>query len=128
MERILINKKEIWTIVLVLLACFVTILYYKSLNGEKIAKITVDGNLFSEINLSKNKEEYVIDIQSQGKMAHIKVSKDSIGFIDYECPDGICQSAGMIKSELQTAICLPIKVSIIIYEKGTNTSLDAISG
>lgn len=126
MKRSLINKKEIGIIVLVLLACCSIFLYYCTSNDAKIAEITVNGSVYRTINLSEEKNEYIIDIPSQGKTAHIKVSFNSIGFINHECPDGICENAGMLTSNLQTAVCLPLKVSITIKKGGSD--LDIISG
>lgn len=126
MERKLINKKEIGLIVLVLVACLAGFLYYGITSNEKIAKITVDGEIYREINLSRNRDEYVLDIHRGDKAAHIKISGDKIGFIDHECPDGICENAGMIGTSLQTAVCLPLKVSITI-EQGKE-KIDAVAG
>lgn len=126
MKRKLINKKEIVIIVLVLLACCGVFLYYGTRRNDRIAKITVNSDLYKEINLSTNKDEYVIDVLSNGKTAHIKVSGDKIGFINYECPDGICQNSGMMSSPLQTAVCLPLRVSVTIEE--SSSKLDVIAG
>lgn len=126
MQRNLINKKEIVVIVLVLLVCCLVFLYYGNNHSAKIARIMVDGAVYREINLSSNKGEYIIDIPSGGKTAHIKVSGDKIGFVNHECPDGICENAGMLRSEMQTAICLPLKVSIVIEK--ANSEIDIISG
>ncbi|MBQ5850737.1 MAG: NusG domain II-containing protein [Lachnospiraceae bacterium] len=126
MNRSLINKKEIAIIVLVLLVCFCTFLYYETKNNDSIAIITVNKEIYRKIDLTDNKDEYVIDIPSQGKYAHIKVSGNSIGFIHHECPDGICENAGMLSSPMHTAVCLPLKVSIVIENK--NSNLDIISG
>lgn len=126
MKRNLINKKETAIIVLVLLVCLCVFLYYNSDNGNNVAVITVNGEVYKEITLTGNQDEYVIDIESLGKTAHIKVSKESIGFINHECPDGICENAGMLSNQMQTAVCLPLKVSVIIENK--DGSLDVISG
>ncbi|MBQ9625303.1 MAG: NusG domain II-containing protein, partial [Clostridia bacterium] len=111
MKRKLINGKEIAVIVLVFVASLGVFFYYKNAPVKKIAKITVNGEVFKEINLSENTETYVLDIQSEGKTAHILVDKSKIGFINHECPDGICETAGMLSTHLQTAVCLPLRVS-----------------
>lgn len=126
MKRSLINKKELAIIVLLLLVCGGIFLYYGTNRSEKIARIMVNGEIYREISLSENHDEYIIDIPSQGKAAHIKVSGNSIGFINHECPDGICENAGMLSSELQTAVCLPLKVSVVIEK--ADSEIDIISG
>lgn len=126
MKRSLINKKELAIIVLLLLVCCVIFLYYGTDRTKKIAKIMVNGEIYKEIDLSDNHDEYIIDIPSQQKAAHIKVSGNKIGFINHECPDGICENAGMLSSELQTAVCLPLKISIVIEQ--ANSEIDVISG
>ena len=127
-DRKLIRKKEVIIIALVLVISIIALGYFGMSKGNKIAKIYVDSKVYKEINLSKHKGTECIDIESNGKMAHILIEDEAIGFINHECPDGICENAGMLKSNTQTAICLPLKISIVIEDNSSKDGLDIIAG
>lgn len=95
--------------------------------NERIAKIIYDGQMVREVDLSNHHGEEVIELMSDDKVT-ILVQEDTIGFIEHRCPDGLCEKTGMIKNPMQTAICLPFKVSIVIEQKNEEPEYDAIAG
>ncbi len=110
----LINKKEIYIIVTVLLVCALAILYYANTGQKRIAHIYVDGEVYKSIDLNTSDDMYINIPREDGKFANIKVVDGEISFYDHQCPDGLCEAAGGLSSPLQTAICLPFSVSIVI--------------
>ena len=45
----------------------------------------------------------------------LTIDLSSYGFIDVDCPDKVCESMGYVKNEMEAVVCLPNRMSIIIY-------------
>ena len=39
----------------------------------------------------------------------------AVRVIDVDCPDKVCESMGYVKNEMEAVVCLPNRMSIIIY-------------
>lgn len=96
-----------------------------------IARIYQNGKLIREIDLSDKTADFSFTVTlDNGGYNTIRVSHGSIGVIDANCPDKICQNMGMISSTGYPVSCLPHKLLILIESKsGGNAaeSLDAIT-
>jgi hypothetical protein len=117
MQFKLISKKDIAFI-------FLVFIYVNQKSSNVIATITKDREVIYQINLSKVEEPYEIEIPGECP-AVILVENNAISFEKASCKDQICVHTGKISAPLQSAICLPAKISISISGK---TSLDAVTG
>lgn len=82
-----------------------------------IAKITVDGKLYSTVSLKKDSK---IDING----TNVAVVKDGEIYIESaDCPDKLCIHQGKISDSSKKIICLPNKV---IIEAIRESSIDTV--
>lgn len=125
--RKIINKAEVVIIIVVVLLSIIAWIYFnKSGNGQTVALIYHDGEIIDRVDLSGHVGEDYIHIESNQPVV-IKVLDNSIGFVDAKCPDRLCEKTGMIQRTTQTAVCLPLKVAIVIEEKNTKSQVDMIA-
>lgn len=88
-------------------------------SGTPYAKITQDGTLLYEINLSTVETPYFLQITDEsGAYNQIEVSSGRIRMSQASCPDQICIHTGWIETDALPIVCLPNRVVIeIIYSK-----------
>lgn len=85
--------------------------------SANIAKITVDGNLYSTVSLEKDTR---IDIND----TNVAVIKDGEIYMESAtCPDKLCMHQGKISDSSKKIICLPNKV---IIEALKESSIDTV--
>lgn len=110
----LIRKNDFILIAVVLAVCAVLFFAPKIFDSnKKIATVIVDGKEAYTIDLSNVEKQYTINIDSDPE-TEITVDKDTIWFSHAECNDKICIKSGKLKSNGQSAACLPSKVAISI--------------
>ena len=84
-------------------------------NG-RIARITQEGHIVAEIDLSSVREPYTIRIDGEdGAYNVITVRPGSIGVTEASCPDHICMQTGFIEEPLLPITCLPNRLVIQIF-------------
>ena len=105
-----------------MLAC-VAFFIFAPKNGST-ALIYLDGELFTEIDLTNVSESYTMQIGT-GNIILIEPGQVSMYWAD--CPDGLCIKQGAVSSPIQPIVCLPNKVMIIVENEKTQQA-DAITG
>ena len=104
---------------------FVIWQFFFSTSGT-YALIYQDNVLLHKINLAETSEpsEFTIEYTSDGVIGYntIRVENGSIGIIDADCPDKVCQHMGMTSSTNFPITCLPHKLVIQIVEDSENTA------
>lgn len=94
-------------------------------NESRIAKITVDGELFKTVELTG--EEQTIEIKTEFGYNILKVHDYGIEMIDADCADKVCLSFGFIERNGGTIVCLPHKLLVEIEgNSGEGDELDAV--
>lgn len=78
------------------------------------AEITVSGELYRTIPLSKNKGEEIIKLETKYGTNLIKINNNKIGIIEADCPDQVCMNPEYIEKPGESLVCLPHKVMIEI--------------
>lgn len=114
MKRIKLNHLIIAVAALLLLIIYIMLVFFSYKEPATTATIFISG-----------KEPIIIDIQNVANQT-IDLSKDydvnvilevedgKIRFLDSDCPDKTCIKRGFLKSESETAACLPNKVAVVM--------------
>lgn len=96
-------------------------------NPGATAIITQDGRVIHTIDLKKVSEPYELIIESKdGGSNTICVEKDKIKFIEANCPDKLCVTAGFLANTNDIAVCLPHGLFIEI-EGGSEGEIDSLA-
>ncbi|WP_068782849.1 NusG domain II-containing protein [Paenibacillus phocaensis] len=93
-------------------------------NGERVARITVDGKLFKTVQLTG--EEQTVDIETEYGSNILKVHDYGIEMIDADCPDKVCLTFGFIDRNGGTIVCLPHKLMVEVVSTGGGEDVDAL--
>ncbi|ATO50407.1 NusG domain II-containing protein [Brevibacillus laterosporus] len=112
-------------IVLVVALAFLVPRYYSADTSEnlhnvhKVAKITVNNQLYKTIELTK--EEQTIKVDTEHGQNILKVHDYGIEMVEADCDDKVCLSFGFITDPSQTIVCLPHRVLVeIVSDEGAD--------
>ena len=113
-------------LVLVGAACAAFVLLRPAGTGA-VARITLDGELVEEIDLSAVTEPYTFTLEGPGGFTNtIEVEHGRIRVLEAGCPDQVCVNQGYISDGTVPIVCLPNRLVIEIV--GGGDSLDAAAG
>lgn len=85
-----------------------------NLGGGTIAVITVDGEEYERIDLSRVQESYDIEISTQYGSNTIHVEPGRISVTAANCPDRICVAQGAIDKGGIPIVCVPHRLVVKI--------------
>lgn len=125
------DKIVTYIVSILLVLSVISILFFKFfVKADKaVAVIKQDGKIIKRIDLSKveKKQQFKINYKEADHEGYniIEVDKNSIKFVDANCPDKVCVKAGTLTKPGETAACLPHKL-IIIIEKNDD-EVDGVS-
>lgn len=113
-------KKIDWVVIGVLLALAAGswLFYrigYRPPKEQNLAVIMVDGKEWMRLNLLEETDRTFSLEESCSVPVSFQIKDHKIRFIDVDCPDHICENAGFLSMEGQTAVCMPNRVSLSIY-------------
>ena len=108
----LLNKLDIFIIVLVILVFSSILFIQKSEDGVRIAEISVNGEVIERINLDDGEKKVIIPDTSPGMV--IVSQGGEIYFESADCRDKICVKSGRLRRRGDTAVCLPAKTVITV--------------
>ena len=96
--------------------------------GEgQVARITLNGKVVQEIDLSRVEQPYTLTLEGPGGFSNtITVEKGRICVSKAGCPDQICVHQGYISDGTTPIVCLPNR--LIIEITGGGSGLDAAAG
>ncbi|PIH04511.1 NusG domain II-containing protein [Clostridium combesii] len=125
------DKIVIYIVSILLALSIISIIFFKFFvkSENAVAVIKQNGKIIEKVDLSKVKEKRQLKINYNDKDHKgynvIEIDKDSIRFIDADCPDKVCIKSGVLKKPGETAACLPHKL-IITIEKN-DKEVDEVS-
>lgn len=120
------SKVILLLLVLVGAACAAYVLLRPAGTGV-VARITLDGELVEEIDLSAVTEPYTFTLEGPGGFTNtIEVEHGRIRVLEAGCPDQVCVNQGYISDGTVPIVCLPNRLVIEIV--GGGDSLDAAAG
>lgn len=81
------------------------------------AVVSIDGKAVEVVRLADytKAEPSYVDLHQWGIEGKLELNGGQIRFIEVSCPDHICEKQGFIGQELQSAVCMPNRVSVSIY-------------
>ena len=114
------KKTKIWIAVLlsVVLLGLLGFFALSRLGGGTIAVITVDGQEYKRIDLSRATESYDIEIDTKYGHNTVHVAPGRIAVTEADCPDGICVAQGAIDRGGVPIVCMPHRLVVKIEGSG----------
>lgn len=112
---------------LILLATSITLLIYYLIprnTGEIYARIYHQNSiLYDEISLKGDDKQYPIDIEEGDKHIEmtIELKDHKIGVTYSNCSNQYCVHQGFSSSVMQSLICSPNEVMVVLYSKNGNS-------
>lgn len=114
------KKAKIWIIVfaaVAVLCCGVFAVRTLS-GGGTVAVISIDGEEYDRIDLSKVRESYDIEIETCWGRNTVHVEPGAISITEADCPDHVCVRRGAISGGGIPIICMPHRLIIEIEGGG----------
>ena len=113
-------KKTDWIIlgVLLVLAAGSWLFYqisYREPVEQNLAVIMIDGKEAVRLNLLEEPNRTFSLREDFGVPVSFQIQDHKIRFVEVDCPDHICENAGFLSMEGQTAVCMPNRTSLSIY-------------
>lgn len=114
------RRTKIWTIILFTLVLLGLLGWWavSSFGGGTVAVITLDGQEYDRIDLSKVTESYDIEIDSIYGHNTVHVEPGRISVTRADCPDGVCVAQGAIDKGGVPIVCMPHRLVIKIEGSG----------
>lgn len=84
--------------------------------GARTARISLDGELYEEIDLNAVALPYDITIETEPGYNIIHVEHGAISVTEADCPDQVCVRQGKITGSMVPIACLPHRLVIEIVE------------
>ena len=91
-----------------------------------VARISRDGVLLEEIDLSRVDEPYSLTLEDESGRNVLSVERGRVCVSEADCPDQVCVKQGWISGGAVPIICLPHKLMIEIVSGGGD--LDGAAG
>lgn len=110
------KRTKIWIIVFaaVIVVCAVLAARMLSSGGGTVAVITVDGEEYRRIDLSRVRESYDLVIETEWGTNTVHVAPGAISVTEADCPDHVCVQRGAITKSGIPIICMPHRLVIEI--------------
>jgi len=80
--------------------------------GGTVARISVNGEVYEEINLAAVKEEYELVIETKFGKNTVLVAPGKISVIEANCPDHVCVARGELSHGGVPIVCMPNRLVI----------------
>lgn len=110
------KKTKIWILIfaaVIVLCCGLFAVQVFSADGT-VAVISINGVEYDRIDLSKVKESYDIEIETEWGCNTVHVEPGAISVTEADCPDHICVQRGAITQSGIPIICMPHRLIIEI--------------
>jgi len=90
------------------------VLYYQQIDvkGQNKIEITVDGEVYDIIPLTRDMEDVSREVQGFIGTTYIEISGSRARVTYSDCPDKICVHSGWINKPGQMIVCLPNRVIV----------------
>jgi hypothetical protein len=91
-----------------------------------VARISRDGVLLEEIDLSRVDEPYSLTLEDESGRNVLSVERGRVCVSEADCPDQVCVKQGWVSSGAAPIVCLPHK--LVVELAGTGEDLDGGAG
>lgn len=109
-------QKRDWVVIgaLLLLAAGCWLFYrftYRPPQEQNLAVIMIDGKEVMRLNLLEETDRIFSLEEDYGIPVSFQIEGHRIRFVQVTCPDHICENAGYLSMEGQSAVCMPNRTS-----------------
>ena len=94
--------------------------------GARTARISLDGEVYEEIDLNAVAMPYDIRIETELGYNIVHVEHGAISVSEADCPDQVCVDQGWISDGTVPVVCLPNR--LVIQIEGGGDGLDSATG
>ena len=109
------KKTLIFTVIFAVLVVVGLLLYIAlGSTGGNVAVISLDGQVYEKIDLSRVEAAYDIEIKTRYGMNIVHVQPGAIGVSYADCPDKVCVNRGSITGGGIPIACVPHRLVITI--------------
>ena len=113
-------QKRDWVVIgaLLLLAAGCWLFYrftYRPPQEQNLAVIMIAGKEVMRLNLLEETDRIFSLEEDYGIPVSFQIEDHRIRFVQVTCPDHICENAGYLSMEGQSAVCMPNRTSLSIY-------------
>lgn len=123
------TKLTLALLVLAVAASAAFLLFYRGGQGGHLARITRDGRLLREIDLSQVGEPFSFVVEGEGGRTNtVLVEPGRIRISQASCPDQICVNQGFIDDGTAPIVCLPNKLIVEIVGEGMALTPQPVKG
>lgn len=91
-----------------------------------VARISRDGVLLEEIDLSRVDEPYSLTLEDESGRNVLSVERGRVRVSEADCPDQVCVKQGWVSNGAVPIVCLPHK--LVVELAGTGEDLDGGAG
>ena len=91
-----------------------------------VARISRDGVLLEEIDLSRVDEPYSLTLEDESGRNVLSVERGRVCVSEADCPDQVCVKQGWVSNGAAPIVCLPHK--LVVELAGTGEDLDGGAG
>ncbi len=111
-----------------LLCAGAALLLWRTPGARTVARITVDGRVVREIDLTAVTAEASFTVQTPGGVNTVTVRPGGICVSEADCPDHVCVKQGWLEGGAVPIVCLPHRLVISLVSGGDGDAPDAVSG
>ena len=115
------DKKIIIIIIAMVLLCVLGVASFvllKNIPSGTVAVISVDGEEYERIDLSRVEEPYDLEIATEFGRNTVHVEPGAISVISASCPDKVCVKQGKLTGGGVPIVCMPNRLVISIEGSG----------
>lgn len=125
MQRIkLLKKSDIILAATLAVICAAALIFMGSSEQSLTATVSVDGEVYEVIEISKLESELVIVTPTDPETV-IKANKNAVWFESSQCENQLCVNSGKLSKNGAAAACLPAKTVITV--EGAEKPVDAVT-
>lgn len=109
------KKTSLWIVVLAA-GCLLGLAAWGLLGrgGGTVAVVTVDGQEFARVDLSRVDESYDLPVDTAWGHNTVHIERGAISVTEADCPDKICVSQGKLTGGGVPIVCMPHRLVIQI--------------
>lgn len=98
--------------------------------GHLVVVITVDSKEYCQVDLSDVESPYELIVPVGDKEVVVHITPESACINESPCPDKLCVNTGKLTKSGQSAVCLPMRVSVSLVTQDTSpdNTPDAVVG
>lgn len=108
----MIKKGDVILSAIIVLVAVALLLFniFSGSDGKRV-RVTVDGEVYAEFNLS---DEHTETVKTKNGTNVVKIEDGKVSVIDADCPDKYCVEHIAIASSSETIVCLPHRMVVEI--------------